>query len=104
MYLVPPQTTSRPAAGGYIFHKNTWQIFLRPYGELTNSPPGLGGNPESNTLISDMTTVICLDDYHCLDRYGRKDKVPLATIYRLLGPAGSLLRSAGLSACDTCKH
>lgn len=31
-----------------------------------------GGNPDSNTLISDMTTVICLDDYHCLDRNGRK--------------------------------
>ena len=40
-----------------------------------------GGNPDSNTLLSDMTTVICLDDYHCLDRYGRKDKVLLATIY-----------------------
>jgi phosphoribulokinase len=37
------------------------------------SPPE-GGNPDSNTLLSDMTTVICLDDYHCLDRYGRKDK------------------------------
>ncbi len=34
-----------------------------------------GGNPDSNTLLSDMTTVICLDDYHALDRYGRKDKV-----------------------------
>lgn len=33
-----------------------------------------GGNPDSNTLISDMTTVICLDDYHCLDRNGRKEK------------------------------
>lgn len=31
-----------------------------------------GGNPDSNTLISDMTTVICLDDYHSLDRSGRK--------------------------------
>lgn len=31
-----------------------------------------GGNPESNTLISDMATVICLDDYHSLDRTGRK--------------------------------
>jgi uridine kinase len=31
-----------------------------------------GGNPDSNTLISDMTTVICLDDYHSLDRGGRK--------------------------------
>lgn len=30
-----------------------------------------GGNPDSNTLISDMATVICLDDYHCLDRKGR---------------------------------
>jgi len=33
-----------------------------------------GGNPDSNTLISDTTTVICLDDYHCLDRYGRKEQ------------------------------
>lgn len=33
-----------------------------------------GGNPDSNTLISDMTTVICLDDYHCLDRKGRSEK------------------------------
>lgn len=32
-----------------------------------------GGNPDSNTLISDMTTVICLDDYHSLDRNGRKE-------------------------------
>ncbi len=32
----------------------------------------IGGNPDSNTLISDMTTVICLDDYHSLDRGGRK--------------------------------
>ncbi len=34
--------------------------------------PPAGGNPDSNTLISDMTTVICLDDYHSLDREGRK--------------------------------
>ena len=32
-----------------------------------------GGNPESNTLISEQATVICLDDYHCLDRNGRKE-------------------------------
>ena len=25
-------------------------------------------------MISENTTVICLDDYHCLDRYGRKEK------------------------------
>ncbi len=37
-------------------------------------PPLSGGNPDSNTLISDMTTVICLDDYHCLDRKGRAEK------------------------------
>ncbi|GJT19392.1 phosphoribulokinase, chloroplastic [Tanacetum coccineum] len=34
--------------------------------------PPKGGNPDSNTLISDTTTVICLDDYHSLDRTGRK--------------------------------
>jgi len=28
---------------------------------------------ETNTLVSDMTTVICLDDYHKYDRYQRKD-------------------------------
>jgi phosphoribulokinase len=27
---------------------------------------------ETNTLVSDMTTVICLDDYHKYDRQGRK--------------------------------
>lgn len=36
--------------------------------------PPKGGNPDSNTLISDTTTVICLDDYHSLDRTGRKQK------------------------------
>lgn len=34
--------------------------------------PPAGGNPDSNTLISDMTTVICLDDYHSLDRNVRR--------------------------------
>jgi len=28
---------------------------------------------ETNTLVSDMTTVICLDDYHKYDRTGRKE-------------------------------
>jgi phosphoribulokinase len=36
--------------------------------------PMAGGNPESNTLLSENTTVICLDDYHSLDRQGRKEK------------------------------
>lgn len=33
-----------------------------------------GGNPDSNTLLSESTTVICLDDFHCLDRQGRKEQ------------------------------
>ena len=28
---------------------------------------------ETNTLVSDLTTVICLDDYHLNDRNGRKE-------------------------------
>ncbi|KAL5213712.1 hypothetical protein ABZP36_002864 [Zizania latifolia] len=35
--------------------------------------PPRGGNPDSNTLVSDAATVICLDDYHSLDRTGRKE-------------------------------
>lgn len=38
-----------------------------------DAKPPVGGNPDSNTLVSDMTTVICLDDYHSLDRTGRKE-------------------------------
>jgi phosphoribulokinase len=37
-----------------------------------DAKPPKGGNPDSNTLLSDMATVICLDDYHSLDRTGRK--------------------------------
>jgi phosphoribulokinase len=37
------------------------------------SPPE-GGNPDSNTLLSEITTVVCLDDYHSLDRTGRKEE------------------------------
>eukprot|EP00798_Chlamydomonas_sp_ICE-L_P005065 gene5065-34860_t len=29
---------------------------------------------DSNSLVGDVTTVLCLDDYHCLDRSGRKAK------------------------------
>lgn len=36
--------------------------------------PPKGGNPDSNTLTGDTTTVICLDDYHSLDRSGRNQK------------------------------
>merc|ERR1719181_1901519 len=31
-----------------------------------------GGGWETNTLVSDQTTVICLDDFHLNDRAGRK--------------------------------
>merc|ERR1719343_901335 len=31
------------------------------------------GSWETNTLVSDLTTVICLDDYHLNDRGGRKE-------------------------------
>jgi len=31
-----------------------------------------GGGWETNTLVSDLTTVICLDDFHLNDRAGRK--------------------------------
>jgi len=40
------------------------------FGGSAKPPPG--GNPDSNTLSSDTTTVLCLDDYHCHDREGRK--------------------------------
>uniref|UniRef100_A0A7S1Y3P1 Phosphoribulokinase n=1 Tax=Grammatophora oceanica TaxID=210454 RepID=A0A7S1Y3P1_9STRA len=33
---------------------------------------GKEGGWETNTLVSDLTTVICLDDYHLNDREGRK--------------------------------
>eukprot|EP00884_Botryococcus_braunii_P006800 jgi/Botrbrau1/16120/Bobra.7_2s0081.1 len=47
----------------------------RMTGVFGGSPkPPQGGNPDSNTLLSEYTTVICLDDYHCLDRNGRKEK------------------------------
>jgi len=39
-----------------------------------NPTPPEGGNPDSNTLLSDLTTVVCLDDYHSLDRNGRKEE------------------------------
>uniref|UniRef100_A0A7R9UZQ3 Phosphoribulokinase n=1 Tax=Chlamydomonas euryale TaxID=1486919 RepID=A0A7R9UZQ3_9CHLO len=46
----------------------------RMTGIFGGSPkPPADGNPDSNTLLSDMTTVICLDDYHSLDRNGRKE-------------------------------
>jgi len=46
------------------------------FGGQTVGPLGGGfdnGGWETNTLISDLTTVICLDDYHLNDRNGRKE-------------------------------
>jgi len=46
------------------------------FGGQTVGPLGGGfgnGGWETNTLISDLTTVICLDDYHINDRQGRKE-------------------------------
>jgi len=46
------------------------------FGGETVGPLGGGfdaeGGWETNTLVSDLTTVICLDDYHANDREGRK--------------------------------
>jgi len=46
------------------------------FGGKTVGPLGGGfgapGGWETNTLVSDVTTVICLDDYHLNDRAGRK--------------------------------
>lgn len=47
------------------------------FGGDTVGPLGGGfdsGGWETNTLVSDLTTVICLDDYHLNDRQGRKVK------------------------------
>jgi phosphoribulokinase len=50
--------------------------FIRRLTSVFGDPaePPRGGNPDSNTLISDSATVISLDDYHSLDRAGRKAK------------------------------
>ncbi|CAN0099407.1 unnamed protein product, partial [Phaeothamnion confervicola] len=45
------------------------------FGGSSVGPLGGGfgkGGWETNTLVSDLTTVICLDDYHLNDRGGRK--------------------------------
>jgi len=49
--------------------------FMRRMTSLFGGKAGLmeDANPDSNTLVSDTTTVICLDDYHLEDRNGRKE-------------------------------
>ncbi|KAJ8465418.1 hypothetical protein OPV22_027970 [Ensete ventricosum] len=59
--------------------------------------PPEGGNPDSNTLIGDTATVICLDDYRSLDRSGRKQKGS-----HNIGPKGQQLR-LHVSASEGCR-
>ncbi|GJN26550.1 hypothetical protein PR202_gb14488 [Eleusine coracana subsp. coracana] len=54
------------------FHASPGERARRAVGGRAEPPRG--GNPDSNTLISETTTVISLDDYHSLDRAGRKAK------------------------------
>ena len=56
--------------GNYQTHRRIGHL-VRP-AKFLKPTAHAGGNPDSNTLISDMTTVICLDDYHAQDRNGRK--------------------------------
>jgi phosphoribulokinase len=66
-------TSDSTAFYALAFGKST---FMRRMTSIFGGEPKApeGGNPESNTLLSDKTTVLCLDDYHCLDRNGRKEK------------------------------
>jgi len=57
--------------------KSTFMIRLtNTFGGERVGPLGGGfdnGSMETNSLVSDLTTVICLDDYHLNDRNGRKE-------------------------------
>lgn len=59
--------------GKSTFMRRLTSIFggdvVGPLGGGFDSPDGW----ETNTLVSDLTTVICLDDYHLNDRNGRKE-------------------------------
>jgi phosphoribulokinase len=75
--VVPEKTVVIGLAADSGCGKSTFMRRLTSVFGGAASPPK-GGNPDSNTLISDTTTVICLDDYHSLDRYGRKEKAVTA--------------------------
>ena len=47
-----------------------------------------GGGWETNSLVSDQTTVICLDDFHLNDREGRKVR---ACMLKSLPPSSTIL-------------
>merc|ERR1711957_839390 len=59
--------------GKSTFMRRLTSIFggdvVGPLGGGFGTPDGW----ETNTLVSDLTTVICLDDYHLNDRNGRKE-------------------------------
>lgn len=62
--------------------------------------PPVGGNPDSNTLLSEDTTVVCLDDYHCLDRFGRKEQnvtalAPEAQNFELMYEQSKAIKEGG---------
>jgi len=52
-----------------------------------SAKPPAGGNPDSNTLISDTTTVLCLDDYHAVRLRGRPPAAALGCGQRAAGGA-----------------
>lgn len=56
------------------------------FGGDTVGPLGGGfenGGWETNSLVSDLTTVLCLDDYHLNDRGGRKVCAVLQCVYSM---------------------
>ncbi len=68
------------------------------FGGDTVGPLGGGfdnGGWETNTLVSDLTTVLCLDDYHLNDRGGRK--VGLYNVYE--DAVDMILASSVTSVC-----
>ena len=71
------------------------------------------GNPHSNSLVGKLTTVLCLDDYHLLDRTGRKEKgitalSPLAQdfglMYEQVRMSGEQDRKARISYSQHVQH
>jgi len=59
--------------GKSTFMRRLTNIFGGCIGEPVGTGYGTIGEWETNTLVSDITTVICLDDYHLNDRNGRKE-------------------------------
>merc|ERR1719240_1287479 len=68
----PVRVAADSGCGKSTFMRRLTNVFggekVGPLGGGFGSPGGW----ETNTLVSDQTTVICLDDYHLNDRNGRK--------------------------------